>query len=149
MQQIYRRTPCWSAISIKLQSNFIEIVLWQWCSPVNLLHFFRTPFSKNTSGWLLLTSLKRNSSTVVFSILFSRFFKDAFFSIWVFLSRAFTIHRIAGERGEGIYLTSLYHFNLLHRHLDIGWAITARGLPLRIATSQTRAGNLSFPGVSR
>ena len=24
------------------------------CSPVNLLHIFRTPFPKNTSGWLLL-----------------------------------------------------------------------------------------------
>ena len=24
------------------------------CSPVNLLHIFRTPFTKNTSGWLLL-----------------------------------------------------------------------------------------------
>ena len=24
------------------------------CSPVNLLHIFRTPFPKNTFGWLLL-----------------------------------------------------------------------------------------------
>ena len=24
------------------------------CSPVNLLHNFRIPFPKNTSGWLLL-----------------------------------------------------------------------------------------------
>ena len=24
------------------------------CSPVNLLQIFRTPFSKNTPGWLLL-----------------------------------------------------------------------------------------------
>ena len=30
--------------------NFIEIVLWLGCSPVNLLHIFRTPFPKNTSG---------------------------------------------------------------------------------------------------
>ena len=46
--------PCRSAISIKLQSNFIEIALRHGCSPVNLLHIFRTPFHKNTSGWLLL-----------------------------------------------------------------------------------------------
>ena len=26
----------------------------QECSPVNLLHFFRTPLPKNTYGWLLL-----------------------------------------------------------------------------------------------
>ena len=46
--------PCRSAISIKLQSNFNEIALRHGCSPVNLLHIFRTPFPKNTSGWLLL-----------------------------------------------------------------------------------------------
>ena len=28
-----------------------------WCSPVNLLHIFRTPFSKSTPGWLLLNLL--------------------------------------------------------------------------------------------
>ena len=37
-----------------LQSNFIEIALWHWCSPTNLLHIFRAPFPKNTSGRLLL-----------------------------------------------------------------------------------------------
>ena len=40
--------PCRSVISIKL--------LWN-LSPVNLMHIFRTPFLKNTSGWLLLWSL--------------------------------------------------------------------------------------------
>ena len=34
--------------------NFIEIALRHGCSPVNLLHIFRTPFPKNTFGWLLL-----------------------------------------------------------------------------------------------
>ena len=29
--------------------NFIEITLLQECSPVNLLHIFRTRFPKNTS----------------------------------------------------------------------------------------------------
>ena len=41
--------PCWSVISIKLQSHFIEIAPRHGCSPVNLLHVFRTPFPKNTS----------------------------------------------------------------------------------------------------
>ena len=45
--------PCRSVILIKLQSNFIEIALWHGCSPVNLLHIFRTAFLKNTSGRLL------------------------------------------------------------------------------------------------
>ena len=42
-----------SAISRKLQGNFIEITLRHGCSPVNLLHIFRTPVPKNTSGRLL------------------------------------------------------------------------------------------------
>ena len=45
---------CQSVISIKLQSNFIEITLRHGCSPLNLLHIFRTAFTKNNSGWLLL-----------------------------------------------------------------------------------------------
>ena len=49
-----RELPCRSVISIKLFCNFIEITLRYGCSPVNLLHIFRTPFIKNTRGWLLL-----------------------------------------------------------------------------------------------
>ena len=39
--------PHRSAISIKL--HFSEIAILHWCSPINLLHIFRTPFPKNTS----------------------------------------------------------------------------------------------------
>ena len=46
--------PCRSAISIKLKSKFIEIALRHGCFPVNLLHIFRTPFTKNTSRGLRL-----------------------------------------------------------------------------------------------
>ena len=35
-------------------SNFIEIALRHGCSPVNLLHIFRTPSFKNISGRLFL-----------------------------------------------------------------------------------------------
>ena len=38
--------PCRSVTSIKLHLHG--------CSPVNLLHVFRTPFLRSTSGWLLL-----------------------------------------------------------------------------------------------
>ena len=51
--------PCRSAISIKLQSNLVEIVLRHGCFPVNLLHIFRTPFPKNTSGRLVLNFLSK------------------------------------------------------------------------------------------
>ena len=47
--------PYRSAISIKLFCSFIEIALRHGCSPANLLHTFRTPFHKNTYGWLLLS----------------------------------------------------------------------------------------------
>ena len=54
IQQIYIRTPMPKCDFNKCNCNFIEIALWDGCSPVNLLHNFRTPFRKNTSGWLLL-----------------------------------------------------------------------------------------------
>ena len=52
--------PC--VVSLKLQSNFIEITLRHGCSPVNLLHIFRTPLPMNTSGWLLLKVLSSVNS---------------------------------------------------------------------------------------
>ena len=39
-------------------SNFIEIAIRYGCSPVNLLHIFRTPFLRNFSWWLLLDKFK-------------------------------------------------------------------------------------------
>ena len=50
--------PCRSVISIKLLCNFIEIALRHRCSPVNLLHIFRTPFPRNAFGGLLLDIVK-------------------------------------------------------------------------------------------
>ena len=58
--------PCRSMISIKLLCNFIEITLWHGCSPVCLLNAFRTPFPRNTCGWLFLKAGK--SSLVIFAI---------------------------------------------------------------------------------
>ena len=46
--------PYQSVISIKLLCNFIKIALLHGCSPVYLLHIFRTSFLKKTSGRLLL-----------------------------------------------------------------------------------------------
>ena len=53
------------------------------------------------------------------------------------------------EGGGGISLTPRYHFHPLHRHLHISWVITAESLPLHIASSRTRTGNLWFPSASR
>ena len=57
--------PCRSAISTKLQSNFIEITLQHGRSPVNLQHVFKAPFYKNISGGLLLYSKKCSQSVRV------------------------------------------------------------------------------------
>ena len=51
--------PCRKAISIKWQSNFIEIKLRHGCSPVNLLHIFRASFLNNTSRRLFLKIIEK------------------------------------------------------------------------------------------
>ena len=60
--------PSPSVISIKFQSNFIEITLRHGCSPINLLHIFRTSFPKNTSGWLLLNVAVKWLSSMIWLI---------------------------------------------------------------------------------
>ena len=69
MQKIYRRTsmPKCDFNKVAKQNkpylmlfNFIEITLRHGCSPVNLLHIFKRPFLKNTSGRLLLLLLRFN-----------------------------------------------------------------------------------------
>ena len=62
--------PCRSVISIKLLCNFTEIALRHGCSPVNLLHIFRTSFPKNTSVWLFLhISYKKTFSLSIICIM--------------------------------------------------------------------------------
>ena len=51
MQQIYRRTPMPKCNFNKVAK---QLAHRHGCSPVNLLHIFRTPFPGNISGWLLL-----------------------------------------------------------------------------------------------
>ena len=57
------------------------------------------------------------------------YFYFYYFSTWVFFHEH---SRFTGQqrKGEGIYLTPLYHFHPLHRHLDISRAITAESSPL-------------------
>ena len=61
--------PCRSTISIKLLHNFFEIALRHGCSSVNLLHIFRAPFPKNTSGRLLISIVKVKIVMHVFNFL--------------------------------------------------------------------------------
>ena len=63
--------PRWNVISINFLYNFIEITLWHGCSLVNLLHIFRTSFSKNSSEELLQDVRYDVFSSVVFLPYFS------------------------------------------------------------------------------
>ena len=76
------------------------------------------------------------------------FFLFFFFSIWVFFHEH-SLFTGQQEKGEGIFLTPFYHFHPLHRHLDIGRAITTESSPLHIGSSRTGTGNLTFPSASR
>ena len=58
IKQIYRRTSitkCYFNKVASIKFNKVEITPRHGFSPVNLMHYFRTPFYKNTSGGLLLT----------------------------------------------------------------------------------------------
>ena len=50
-----RQIPITLCMSNLMLCKFIEITLWDGCSPVNLLHIFRTLLPKNTSRGLFLT----------------------------------------------------------------------------------------------
>ena len=71
-----------------------------------------------------------------------------FFSTWVFFHEH---SRFTGQQGKGtgIYLTPLYHFQPVHRHLDNCWAITAES-QLTSAHSQQPDSNRKpwFPSAS-
>ena len=53
--------PSRSVISVKLLCDFIEITFLYGCSPIKLLHIFRTSFPENTSGGLLLLLFRWSS----------------------------------------------------------------------------------------
>ena len=60
--------PRHSVISIKLLCKFIEITLRHGCYPVHLLHIFKRPFPKNTSGGLLLSYTFKDVLVTCFSL---------------------------------------------------------------------------------
>ena len=77
--------PYRSAISIKLESDFIEIALRHGCSPVNMVHIFRTPFPKSTYGGLLLSILSKTKNKTFLSfksLLINKNVKVSFRTTW-------------------------------------------------------------------
>ena len=70
--------PCRSVISIKSLCNFIEITLLRGCSPVNLLHIFRTP----SDGCFLL---------FLFNILSLQIYVGKWYLTWISITRQYCI----------------------------------------------------------
>ena len=97
--------PCWSVISVKLLCNFIEITLRYGCSPVDLLHIFRTPFPKNTSdGLFLIFHIFKDFSDSYKNVNITWSVYLLFFEIWHFkhqfhkmIKRTQTIRRQIGD----------------------------------------------------
>ena len=59
---------CQSVISIKLQSNLIEITFRHGCSPVILLHIFRTPLLFTATAFVLnykIQPVKKSNSCLL------------------------------------------------------------------------------------
>ena len=112
---------CRSAISIKLQSNFVEITLRHGCSPLNLHHIFRTPFPKNTSGPLLEEKInaqtgKPMAKKVIIKFLF------LILTLNHFISRASIISKskVAQWEPSVHYHMRISIWESLNRHIFIG-----------------------------
>ena len=96
-------------------SNYEQLIFF--C----IMTFAVNIFVNNLSFFMSLSSFFLSVSVSVSVFLFLSL--SLSLSLSVFFSRTFTNQRTAGER-EGISLTPLYHFYLLHRYLDISPAIT-------------------------
>ena len=88
-------------------SNFIEITLRHGCSPVNLLHNFRTPFSKDTSGWLLLKL--PNDRLLVRQKPFSKVVLDYFGPLMVKLRKCIRSNQSTVKKYRAFYMLKTSH----------------------------------------
>ena len=68
MQQIYMRTHVSKCNFNKVGKQSVDIALRHGCYPVNLQYIFRTPSPKNTSGWLLLNTLRKEENLLLTDI---------------------------------------------------------------------------------
>ena len=119
--------PYRSVVSINLLCNFIDIALQHGCSPVNLLHIFRTPFPTNTSGWLLLAVIRRCSvKEKMFLKILQNLQKNIFSGVWRCSVKQGALKNFANFTGNNLcwslfliklhsWLLQLYHRKLRHR----------------------------------
>ena len=140
--------PCWSVISIKLQSNFIEIALPHRCFPINLLHNIRTPIKKNTFEKLLL---RRSFSRSVCRTL-QNIFDGAIFAKMILNTPLFRIS-VSGLRDPCFQLSQNFTTKKTSRNLNFFSLVYRRKLRefLHWATlifSGTKPGIWFYSGVT-
>ena len=103
---------CPSVISIKLLCNFIQITLRHGCSPVNLLHIFRTPFTENTSERLLVV-IKKDFNKAGTTIYAQQIFD--YLQLWQWKTN-FKMHSLTkilfGAKSSGSIFLCIYFFRL-------------------------------------
>ena len=84
--------PRRSVTSMTLQNNFFEIKLRHRCSPVNLLHIFRTSFPTNTSRGLLLSIVHYYFINLIYTKYFFKqigniTFRKTIFTFWYTITK--------------------------------------------------------------
>ena len=113
--------PCRSVISLKLQSNFIEIALRHRCSPVNLLHIFRTPFPKNTSGWLQVKYSKVSHPKKIYFRSYNKFGVSNVFFILFWIYETFLIFLVDCIIIKWCKIVLIYKFKRKQMFLLLIW----------------------------
>ena len=99
--------------------------------------------TKKAKGEIDIHPVIVKAKIIKYSIYFRNAQTFSCFLLISFFSIGFLFHdqsRITGLQGKGeeISLTTNYHFQPLHRHLDNSWAITAKCSPLHIGSNPTR-----------
>ena len=114
--------------------------------------FSKVEFNWSTcslTGRLLKSLFQLKREILFYTHLISLFVIPNFSIVVIFYlgfhSRTFTEQQ---RNGRAIFLTPLYHFHPLYKHLNISRAITAETSPLHIASNRTQTGNLWFPSGS-
>ena len=123
-------------ISFK-RRRFRQFIIWDYQSSSNCrkqcnYNLLKVICMENIRS-TILTYLNTNSiENLCFFV-----FAFVFFTISVFFHEHSRITGLQGK-GECISLTPHYHFQPLHRHLNISRAITAESSPLHIVSTRTR-----------
>ena len=100
-----QKQPPRTAVKKRCSENMQQIyaALRHGCSPVDLLHIFKTPFPKNTPGWLLLKTTTQQPNYVFLNQCICRYFRVELFDSELFFFHSESdgdLVRAAREEGD-------------------------------------------------